>query len=382
MLDDAAPDRLLYDAVELDDAAVELTGDGYLKAQPRIARTGVQLYCGAECGRPDVDFVRVYRPEDSVFASASTHSYTHLPVTVDHPKNPVTADNWKKHAVGETGDEVLRDGGSVRVPMMLRDAAAIKLVNGGKRELSVGYSCDLLWGDGYTPDGEQYDAVQHNIRANHLAIVSQARGGATLVIGDNAMSDNLRTVLVDGLPVQMSDKDAAIVQRTIQKMQDQFEAFKKKSADDDEEAEKEKKDSAEALKTKDALIATLTQQLKDAQDPAKLDAVLADRDVARTKARVLMGGTFKTDNKSIADMKREVVVAKSGVAAARNWGDVEVAAVFDHLAASVGPTQTHPFQDASSAFASPGVAAGQAIKDAAYAEYVKDLQNGWKLGKQ
>lgn len=373
---------LMYDAVELDDAKVEITGDGYLKALPRIARTGIQLYRGIECGRDDLDFVRVYRPEDSVFASKATHSYTHLPVTIDHPASPVSADNWKKLAVGETGDEVLRDGGSVRVPMMLRDAAAIKLVKNGKRELSVGYNCDLLWGDGYTPDGEQYDAMQTNIRANHLAIVSQARGGSTLAIGDKAMSDNLRTIMVDGLPVQMSDKDGAIVQRTIQKLTDQFEAFKKKSEEEDDEEEKGKKDSAEQLKAKDALIATLQAQLKDATDPAKQDAILADRDVARQKACTLMGGAFKVDGKQIAEIKREVVVAKSGVASARNWGDAEVAAVFDHLVASVGPMQRNAFADASAAFSSPGSAGGQAIKDAAYAEYVKDLQNGWKLGKQ
>jgi uncharacterized protein len=376
---------LMYDTIDLADSKVEVTSDGYLKALPRIARTGIQLYRGFECGRDDLDFVRVYRPEDSVFARQATHSYTHLPITVDHPSAPVSADNWKKLAVGETGDEVLRDGGSVRVPMMLRDAAAIKLVKNGKRELSVGYNCDLLWGDGYTPGGEQYDAMQTNIRANHLAIVSQARGGSTLAIGDKAMSDNLRTIMVDGLPVQMSDKDGAIVQRTIQKLTtlaDQFEAFKKKSEEENEEEEKAKKDSAEQVKAKDALIATLQAQLKDATDPNKLDAQLADRDVARQKARALMGGTFKADGRSIADIKREVVVAKSGVAAARNWGDAEIAAVFDHLAASVGQPQRNAFADASAAFGSPSVADGQAIKDAAYAEYVKELQNGWKLGKQ
>ena len=60
----------MYDAVEIDASAkMMMTSDGYLKAMPRIARTGIQLYKGDECGRPDVDFVRVYRPEDSVFAN-------------------------------------------------------------------------------------------------------------------------------------------------------------------------------------------------------------------------------------------------------------------------------------------------------------------------
>ena len=212
---DATTNQLrMYDAVEIDDdAKLSFTADGYMKAMPRIARTGIQIYKGDECGRPDVDVVRVYRPEDSVFHNDAMHSYSHLPITIDHPRAMVNADNWKKHAVGETGDEVVRDGGSVRVPMMLRDAKAIELVKSGKRELSVGYGCDLDWTAGITADGEPYDAVQRNIRGNHLAIVTHARGGATLRIGDNAMTE-LRTVLIDGLPCQMSDKDAAIVQRT------------------------------------------------------------------------------------------------------------------------------------------------------------------------
>jgi hypothetical protein len=36
--------------------------DGYLVADARIARTGVQLYAGHEVGKPDMASVRVYRP--------------------------------------------------------------------------------------------------------------------------------------------------------------------------------------------------------------------------------------------------------------------------------------------------------------------------------
>jgi hypothetical protein len=69
------------------------------------------------------------------------HSYTHLPTTLEHPAAPITTDNWKEHATGNTGDEVLRDGGTVRVPMMLRDAKAIEAwKDGSKRQLSVGYT--------------------------------------------------------------------------------------------------------------------------------------------------------------------------------------------------------------------------------------------------
>jgi uncharacterized protein len=389
IMDAPAPvTRMMYDAVEIDDAAkVSFTADGYMKAQPRIARTGLQKYLGIECGRPEMDTVMVYRPENSVFHNDAMHSYSHLPITVDHPRSMVNADSWKKHAVGETGDEVVRDGGSVRVPMMLRDSKAIELVKSGKRQLSVGYACDLQWQGGYTADGEHYDAVQTNIRGNHLAIVTEARGGPLLTIGDSTMTEQLRTVLIDGLPIELKDRDATIVQRTLTNLTDAFEAFKKKAAADDEETDKKCDAMAKDLaakdtevKTKDALILTLQTQLKDATDPAKLDAQLAVRDIVRMKAVAIMGPTFKADGRKIEDVMRDVVTAKSGVGdAAKTWGDPEVKAVFDHLTAGLQSAPRDPIRDASHAFSGPGPAySGQSVKDAAYAEMVKDMENAWK----
>ena len=171
--------------LEFDDAArATIVEGGYLRAMPKVARTGIQIYHGRECGRHDMEKVLVYRPLDAVFGADAIKSYTHLPVTLDHPGVPVDASNWKKFAVGETGDEVLRDGGTVRVPMMLRDAAAIAAVRDGKKQISVGYSCDVEWCDGITHDGQKYDAVQRNIRGNHVAIVTTARGGPELTFGD------------------------------------------------------------------------------------------------------------------------------------------------------------------------------------------------------
>ena len=42
--------------------------DGYLVADARIARTGIQLYRGSEVGRPSMDVVRVDRPGAEVRA--------------------------------------------------------------------------------------------------------------------------------------------------------------------------------------------------------------------------------------------------------------------------------------------------------------------------
>ena len=55
------------------------TADGYLIAEAKSVRTGIQLYSGDEVGKPSMPIVRVYRPADQVFADASLQSFTHAP---------------------------------------------------------------------------------------------------------------------------------------------------------------------------------------------------------------------------------------------------------------------------------------------------------------
>jgi uncharacterized protein len=175
----------IVEALDMHDAGMRLTSDGFLVAQPRIARSGIQIYEGAECGRPSMAQVRVYRPESEVFQTETLRSFAHRPVTDDHPPELINASNWKKYAIGQTGDEVLRDGAFIRVPMLIMDDAAIRAVKNGKKQLSAGYVVELVWGDGTTPQGEKYDVRQTTIRANHIAICRSARGGPMLRLGDS-----------------------------------------------------------------------------------------------------------------------------------------------------------------------------------------------------
>lgn len=174
----------MQDRFSFGDAAnIRITNDGYLVATPRIARTGIQLYRGSEVGRPDLAVVRVLRSEDEVFKDSAMHSMAHRPITDDHPKEMVTADNWAKYSKGQSGGEVARDGEFIRVPMAVMDAKVIKKIKDGKAELSVGYSCEIHWENGEF-NGQTYDALQKDIKGNHIAVVDAARGGDLLRIGD------------------------------------------------------------------------------------------------------------------------------------------------------------------------------------------------------
>lgn len=97
--------------------------------------------------------------------------------------------NWSRTAVGFTEGRVARDGGYVEIPLMLADAAAIDAYDSGRaRELSAGYKCELVWGDGIAPDGTSYQAKQVSIRGNHIALVPAGRAGSECRIGDSMHS--------------------------------------------------------------------------------------------------------------------------------------------------------------------------------------------------
>ena len=135
---------MIFDAIKI--TGVHRTADGFMVADARVSRSGIQEYLGIEVdpdntlGLRDKQIVRVYRPEDEVFGKKAMQTYAHRPVTNDHPSTPVTAENWKRLSIGSTGGEVARDGDWVRVPLVLMDAEAIAQVEGGKRELSMGYT--------------------------------------------------------------------------------------------------------------------------------------------------------------------------------------------------------------------------------------------------
>ncbi len=197
---------LLHDHLALDAAQTRRTADGYLVTRARAARDGIYQYLGAEVDPEGKRFkasdtVKVYRPADEVFAKDSVASFLAKPVTNDHPSQPVTADNWSRYAKGAVmaaRKDVLSDGEYLAFDLTIMDSAAIADIQRGKRELSNGYACDLDWTAGVTADGQAYDAVQRNIRGNHVAIVDRGRAGSECRIGD-------------GLPQLMSDgvKEAA-----------------------------------------------------------------------------------------------------------------------------------------------------------------------------
>lgn len=375
------------------DGDVKTTGDGYLTAFARVARTGIQLYSGRELGVPDVPVVRVYRPESEVFHKDAMHSFAHRPVTIGHPSEMVDASNWKQHSVGQTGDEVVRDGQFVRVPLVLMDAVAISRVNAGTRELSMGYTTDIMWGEGKTPDGQDYDAVQTSIRGNHLAVVAAARGGEHLRIGDagsikgdTTMAD--KTLVIDGVSVMMSDTAAQIVERQMARIGDSLtQALDRATkAEGEFKALKDSTDAAAgaakvALDTANGQIAALQKQIEDsAMTPEKLDVMVKERQAVADAARkIVADDKFVVDGLTVSQIRKGVVVARLGDSA-KTMTDAGIEGAFAALAAQL-PTTTTTVGDVSRqvhALSRPAPV-GDA-RQTAYEANRKRMSEAWKTG--
>ena len=374
------------ETVVFDSKSLRETADGYMVATPRIARTGIQEYLGVEMGRPDLETVRVYRPEGEVFSRDALRSLAGKPITIEHPNEPVTAKNWKDLAVGHVGEDVIRDGEFIRVPLMLMDAHAIEEVKSGRAELSVGYSAVIQWADGVTMGGEKFNATQTAIRANHVALTHTARGGPKLRMGDNRRSTMAtRTITIDGYPVELEEKESMLVERYIAKLNSELATAQAALATAQTTVQNDSATHATALATvktesanKDAEIITLKKQLDDSKvTPKKLQDMARARAHVEQRAKALMDSCI-CDDKTDEDIRRQVVNAKMGDVA-KDWDDDMIAASFNTLAVTDGvANHSNGLQHVIGVLANNNDSGGGNPVAKAYQQYDSDLANRWK----
>ncbi|AYG66767.1 MULTISPECIES: DUF2213 domain-containing protein [unclassified Rhizobium] len=354
-------------------AGTRRTGDGYLVADARIARTGIQTYAGAEIGRPEMPIVRIYRPGGEVFSEDTLKSAAHRPVTNEHPPEMVTSENWKKYAVGQTGDEIAGEGIFLRVPLMVSDEEAIQDIESGKQELSAGYVCDVDFTGGVTPAGEAYDAIQRNIRINHIAIVRRGRAGSKVRIGDavapwgcsplaapRPLSNHqqskegmmpTKTIMIDGVEIEVSDQAEEIITTLRQRLADA-------------EAGHEK-----AIAIRDAELDALKAALLDEAELERRAEARADL-IGLAKA---IACSVQTSGLSDAAIRKAVVVAKAGEGAVQGRSDAYIDARFDMLAEGLRK-KPDLFADAIKDGINPTLPS-TSLASAAYAAMVRDLES-------
>lgn len=148
-----------------------------------IARTGEMEYGRNETPiEPGPDGITlISREEKEVFRPETIASFQGKAITISHPAEFVSPENWSRlskgilqnvrRGEGDTKDDLIAD-------LLITDRMAIALVKNGLREVSCGYEAN------YTQTGEG-QGVQTEIIGNHLALVEEGRAGSAYAINDH-----------------------------------------------------------------------------------------------------------------------------------------------------------------------------------------------------
>jgi uncharacterized protein len=282
----------LTDSVELSDSSERtFTPEGFMIAPALVARTGIQYYLGREIGGAEYlssnaldgkKVYAVYRPDEEVFKKEYLDSIAIATIVNNDAihqsgkeDSVVTIDNWEKNTVGEVRDALPHQDKYIKSNLIIRSKRAIKDINSGKNQVSLGYTSELEWTSGVDKNGNKYDAIQKNMIANHLAIVKNARAGNMARIADAEDEDynynnrnikmTTRTVIHDGLQVETTEAGAIALEKTAKerdeaiKLADSLQAIKPEL----ESLKLKLTDAETALSEKDKKLTDKEKELAD-----------------------------------------------------------------------------------------------------------------------
>ena len=153
---------------------LERTPTGGVKVPATVGRVGVLVYKNA-----DGTTRREYRPEASAFDSTTLASLEDALVTEGHPQSAMlTPQNARTYARGHA-KRGRRDGRFIATDLAITDGPTIAKIDARELvEVSAGYTCRLELKPGKTAAGESYDAIQRDIRFNHVALLRRGEGRA------------------------------------------------------------------------------------------------------------------------------------------------------------------------------------------------------------
>jgi uncharacterized protein len=305
-----------YDSSDI--AKFKRTPEGYLECYANVTKTGVFYYQNA-----DGSTRRELRHPDHVFKQESMETLALKPVTNDHPPlNAAMLDSKtiSQYQVGNLGEKVDVNAPFLKAKFVVQKEDVVNAVEEGKRELSLGYKCDLVEESGMY-EGERYDFIQTNIRYNHLAIVEAGRAGEDVKINmdrldaiqitrdhnNKEINTMDKTIHIDSVSYQVP----AQVEVHIAKLRADAEAEKK-------DAESYKKDMEKKQAEMDALKEEMDQLKKDMEEAKKdmEEEKKEDRIDALVNAKLAVVSAFqkalpseKHDGLSSSEMKTKVIAS-------------------------------------------------------------------------
>lgn len=203
-----------------------------------ISKVGVFEYLGRNVDasfKPD-ERVRVLRPPEELNRQETIDSFKLIPWIDEHvmlgPSESGLTSPETKGIEGVIGENVYFDEANGRLCANIKVFSdnMDDLIAGGKRELSAGYRCRYEISSGVW-NGQQYDAIQRDIKGNHLALVKAGRMGPDVAVLDHHMNFTFdaRELTMAETEKEKEDKKAMDeVKSTLKEMGDSLKAMDKR----------------------------------------------------------------------------------------------------------------------------------------------------------
>lgn len=170
--------------------AKEIDLNGFWKIEDNpISKEGVFPYLGKQISpelEPDKIYM-VYRPASELTSEETIESFNGVPFIDEHE---MIGDGFTKYDDRPAGGvlfNVKANGGILTGDFKIYSEELQEEISNGKKELSLGYLCDYELTKGVW-NGQRYDAIQKNIRGNHVALVNHGRMGADVRVYDRAIT--------------------------------------------------------------------------------------------------------------------------------------------------------------------------------------------------
>lgn len=163
----------------------------YIKDNP-LSKVGVFPYLGSTISdqlEPDRIYY-VLRPEEELNSEETLNSFKLIPIVDDHTMlgtQPGMQPAEEKGVHGTIGSDVYYKDGVIYGDLKIFSETLKEEIENGKKELSMGYFCDYELADGEY-NGEPYQAIQRNLRINHVALVDEGRMGADVRVLDHKIT--------------------------------------------------------------------------------------------------------------------------------------------------------------------------------------------------
>lgn len=337
-----------YDSVPIRDYHFDdQTGFLYVYRVP-IAGAMVQKYIKSD-GSEEME---AKLPEE-ILSDSTVSSANSKPVTDGH-HGLVTKDNSHDLMKGFTASNGHVEGNMLYNDITITDPNLISQIKSGdKRELSIGFETQMDPTSG-TYNGTKYDAVQRNIRINHVAVVPKGRAGHEVrLIGDSAEAVEqvepseekgnqmeTRVVRADGQNITVAaddvekitklDADNSAKAKQIADLDAQIKKLQAEKAKLQGDADASAKKADEAQAKADSLEAD-NKKIKEEFDKYKADGVDKKLELI-DKVKSFVGDEYDYHGKSDRDMKIDAVKAIKGDSVDfTDKSDTYVQAAFDML---------------------------------------------------